>query len=206
MISKNHLTPEISLHLITSECKLFHEPVCEGTERVFDNDPFWGFYWPGGQALSRFILDTPSVVKSLRILDVGSGSGACSIAAKMSGAKIAVANDIDYGAKVAADLNAELNNVIISTCTQNLIGNFCKDFDVILVGDVFYDKDIADQILPWLTNLRKKGKEIYIGDPGRHGLSTDAMNLMDKVLTYELPENCCIENNGFKIVNVWKVK
>lgn len=107
---------------------------------------------------------------------------------------------------MAADLNAELNNVIISTCTQNLIGNFCKDFDVILVGDVFYDKDIADQILPWLTNLRKKGKEIYIGDPGRHGLSTDAMNLMDKVLTYELPENCCIENNGFKIVNVWKVK
>lgn len=49
VICTNHLTPEIKLHLITEQCKLWHSPAdqCE-----FD-DPFWAFYWPGGQAISR---------------------------------------------------------------------------------------------------------------------------------------------------------
>lgn len=48
-ICTNHLTPEIKLHLITDQCKSWHSPAdqCE-----FD-DPFWAFYWPGGQAISR---------------------------------------------------------------------------------------------------------------------------------------------------------
>ena len=53
-ISRAHLTPEIGLRLITPECRLFHEPIREESEKVFENDPFWGFYWPGGQAISRF--------------------------------------------------------------------------------------------------------------------------------------------------------
>lgn len=52
-ISNDHLTPELSLHLITPNCEIWHSPA---TKFHFDNDPFWAIYWPGGQALSRFLL------------------------------------------------------------------------------------------------------------------------------------------------------
>ena len=66
------------------------------TNAVFKNDPFWGFYWPGGQALNRFILDS-TIAKDKSVLDFGSGSGAGSICAMLRGAKYAIANDIDEG-------------------------------------------------------------------------------------------------------------
>ena len=36
-------------------------------------EPFWSIYWPGGQALARYIIDNPSTVRGRRVLDVGSG-------------------------------------------------------------------------------------------------------------------------------------
>lgn len=203
-ITRNHLTPEIALRLITPECRLFHEPITDESERIFENDPFWGFYWPGGQALSRFILDNPNVVKSKTVLDVGSGCGASSIAAMMSKAKSVTANDIDSIASLAALLNANLNNLEIKTSEQNLIGEPNIKGDVILLGDLFYDVEFAENLLPWLQKLQNQGKTIYVGDPGRHGLTENRLKFMEKLATYELTENCCIENNGFKNVFVWK--
>jgi len=52
VVCTNHLTPEIKLHLITEQCKLWHLPA---DQCQFD-DPFWAFYWPGGQAISRYIV------------------------------------------------------------------------------------------------------------------------------------------------------
>lgn len=48
--TNKHLTPEIELHLITPECPLW-------SSNGYDCpilDPFWAFYWPGGQALTRW--------------------------------------------------------------------------------------------------------------------------------------------------------
>ena len=50
-ITSKHLTPEIKLHLITPQCQLWHG---RGEECPIA-DPFWAFYWPGGQALTRLI-------------------------------------------------------------------------------------------------------------------------------------------------------
>lgn len=49
IVCTNHLTPEIKLHLITEQCKLWHLPA----DQCQFVDPFWAFYWPGGQAISR---------------------------------------------------------------------------------------------------------------------------------------------------------
>ena len=46
--SRDHMTPEITLHLITRCCQLWHE---KGDKSPFV-DPFWAFYWPGGQVLT----------------------------------------------------------------------------------------------------------------------------------------------------------
>ena len=57
--------------------------------------PFWAFAWAGGQALARFVLDHPVVVKGKRVLDFASGSGLVAIAAAQAGAAEVEASDID---------------------------------------------------------------------------------------------------------------
>jgi predicted nicotinamide N-methyase len=46
---------------------------------------------------NSYLLDNKSLVKGRRVLDVGCGCGASSIAAKMAGAINVIANDIDEG-------------------------------------------------------------------------------------------------------------
>lgn len=46
----------------------------------------------------RFILDNCQYVKNKTVLDVGSGSAACSLASTIAGASEVTANDIDPGA------------------------------------------------------------------------------------------------------------
>jgi predicted nicotinamide N-methyase len=52
VISQKHLTPEIKLKLITQECQAWNQPVEQNSPHPL-GEPFWAFYWPGGQALSR---------------------------------------------------------------------------------------------------------------------------------------------------------
>ncbi|XP_054089909.1 electron transfer flavoprotein beta subunit lysine methyltransferase [Zeugodacus cucurbitae] len=209
-ISRDHLTPEIALHLITPECRLFHEPVPNiNVTKLFKEDPFWAFYWPGGQAISRYVLDNPSLVAGKSVLDVGSGCGASAVAALMHNAKYVVANDIDEAAGCAVVLNAQLNGIDLEhlhICTDNLIkaSQLVKE-DLILLGDVFYDEEFAAVLQPWLQCLRKAGKQILVGDPGRHGLTADRRQHMRRLAKYELTESGCIENNGFRFVNVWEL-
>ncbi|XP_062549561.1 electron transfer flavoprotein beta subunit lysine methyltransferase-like isoform X2 [Armigeres subalbatus] len=213
--SRQHLTPELALHLITEECTIYHQPIDE--DFCFAAEPFWGFFWPGGQALTRFILDNKQLFDGKSVLDVGSGCGASSIAALKSGAKHVTANDIDPVALQATLLNTELNvvgapdSIVGQHCLRleldqtNQIGTGCDRYDVILLGDLFYDAEIADVLIPWLSRLSRHGKkDIYIGDPGRHGLTETRLRNMIHQARYELPPNVCLENNGFSHASVWK--
>lgn len=89
--SSGSLTPEIQLRLLTPRCKFWWERA----DLWPHSDPYWAIYWPGGQALSRYLLDNPDVVRGKSVLDLGSGCGATAIAAKMSGASRILATDID---------------------------------------------------------------------------------------------------------------
>lgn len=202
-VTTNHLTPELKLHLITENCRLFHSTSEQISTMPF-TDPFWGFYWPGGQAVTRFILDNPSFVRNKSVLDFGSVCGASTIAAKICGSRRCVANDIDEVAAIAAQMNAKLNNVTIETDTKNLINHpDTLKFDLVLLGDVFYDEEFASLLIPWVNNLLKKGNTCVIGDPGRHALSSKLK--LKQLASYELPPNVCIENHGFMFTNVFKV-
>ncbi|XP_055623569.1 electron transfer flavoprotein beta subunit lysine methyltransferase-like [Toxorhynchites rutilus septentrionalis] len=205
-VSRHHLAPEIALHLITPECTIYHEPI--GDDFCFAAEPFWGFFWPGGQALTRYILDNKSLFAGKNVLDIGCGCGASSIAAKLAGANRVTANDIDETALQATLLNAELNAVTagLDVSSQNQIGQPVRDgvYDVLLIGDLFYDAEIANVLMPWLYRLTASRKSIYIGDPGRHGLVGTKLKHMTQLARYELPPNVCIENNGFSHANVWE--
>lgn len=79
--------------------------------------------------------------------------------------------------------------------------------DVILIGDLFYDEEMAKTLRPWLAGHVERGKLVLIGDPGRHALTPvlqEEEGSLQLLATYHLTDNCCLENNGFQAANVWK--
>ncbi|XP_007502594.1 electron transfer flavoprotein beta subunit lysine methyltransferase [Monodelphis domestica] len=200
-----NLTPEIRLRLLTPRCRFWRE---RGDLWPY-SDPYWAIYWPGGQALTRYLLDNPDVVRGRSLLDVGSGCGATAIAAKMSGASRILANDVDPIAGLAASLNCKLNNLDpLPTLAQNLLDSEPAPWEVIVLGDMFYDTDLADRLLQWLRKcMWTHGTRVLIGDPGRPqfcGLGIH--NRLEKLITYSLPEPTGEENYSLTTSSVWNLQ
>lgn len=164
--------------------------------------PFWAFAWAGGQALARYVLDHRETVAAKRVLDVASGSGLVAVAAMKAGAHWALAADIDRFAAKAAALNAALNGVAVETSQSDPVGAE-TDADVILVGDLFYDRDLAPRVLDWLTTLQGAGKTVLIGDPGRTYLPRDRLAQIE---AYDIPVTRALEDAEVKRAAVWRLK
>lgn len=162
--------------------------------------PFWAFAWAGGQALARFILDNPSRIKDKYILDFACGSGLVGIAAMKAGARKVLACDIDYLAVSATELNAKANAVQLDVLCADLIG-LDDGWDVILVGDICYERETAEKVIQWLETLRKKGREVLIGDPGRSYLP---QKLLTKIMCYMIPTTKDLEDSDTKESCVWQ--
>lgn len=163
--------------------------------------PFWAFAWAGGQALARYVLDHPEIVRGQSVLDVASGSGLVAIAAMKAGAASALAIDIDAFASHAAILNAELNSVSVQTSDADPVGQ-PTDAQVILVGDLFYDRDLAPRVLDWLIAQQNAGKRVLIGDPGRTYLPRDKL---EQIAAYDIPVTRALEDAEVKRAAVWKL-
>ena len=77
--TRTKLVPEMELRLLTSSHKLWNEPLNNFDSISNENnsiiEPFWSIFWPGGQVLSRYILDS-KCVENQKILDLGCGCGA----------------------------------------------------------------------------------------------------------------------------------
>nr|XP_045597158.1 electron transfer flavoprotein beta subunit lysine methyltransferase-like [Procambarus clarkii]XP_045597159.1 electron transfer flavoprotein beta subunit lysine methyltransferase-like [Procambarus clarkii]XP_045597160.1 electron transfer flavoprotein beta subunit lysine methyltransferase-like [Procambarus clarkii]XP_045597161.1 electron transfer flavoprotein beta subunit lysine methyltransferase-like [Procambarus clarkii] len=200
-LSRNHLTPELQLNLITHLCRLW---TCDPKHSPF-RDPFWAFYWPGGQAVSRFVLDNSQIIKGKKVLDFGSGCGASGLAAKLCRAKQVTFNDIDEAAIESVLLNGLKNKLTIDdVSTANLVGTKCHHYDVILVGDMLYDAEFANEVLSWLKGIHESGSLVLIGDPGRFALASHPLKTSLRCLgKYELSQSTMLENNGHSQAFVW---
>ncbi|XP_065148079.1 electron transfer flavoprotein beta subunit lysine methyltransferase [Paramisgurnus dabryanus] len=205
IVNSRSLTPEISLRLITPNCRFWTEK----PELWPFTDPFWAIYWPGGQALARYLLNNPEVSRGRRVLDLGCGCGASAIAAKLTGASHVVANDVDPIATVATKMNCELNGLDPLPCvTENMIGSKPYNWDLILLGDMFYDEVLADDLHQWLHKcICAHGTQVLIGDPGRAQFeSHNIRKLLHKVAQFELPDSVKEENYGLTSSTVWYYK
>ncbi|XP_071485705.1 electron transfer flavoprotein beta subunit lysine methyltransferase-like [Diadema antillarum] len=208
MVTTDHMTPEIRLRLITPLCPLWHH----NTDHCPFSDPFWAFYWPGGQVLTRYILDNPHIIKEKAVLDIGSGCGASAIAAVKGGARKVLAIDIDEVAAQAMRLNAALNGVELEISTKNIIGECAEHdetdhWDVVFLGDMFYDRDFIDRLSLWLNSLVRRNKcQVLIGDPGRQFLQGHPLQeRLQKLYEVNLPANCIEENRGHSVGLVWEL-
>jgi predicted nicotinamide N-methyase len=192
------LVPEIRLYLATEVVPLWRATE-EELEKMGVPPPYWAFAWAGGQALARYILDHPEQIMGKHVLDIGSGSGMVAIAAAKAGAASVLAADIDAFSIAAIRLNTAANGVIVAVTQDDLIGAE-GDWDVILVGDLFYERPLAERLLAWLKTL---GCPALLGDPGRSYFPKDQV---EPLAVYNVQTSRDLEDREIRETGVYRLK
>jgi predicted nicotinamide N-methyase len=168
------LVPEVRL-LVADDVVALWEAMEVEQGRTEQEPPFWAAAWPGGQALARHVLDNPGLVAGRTVLDLGAGSGLVAVAAALAGATRVLASEIDPFGLAAIPENAALNGVSGIEPVGDLLGERPPVVDVVLAGDVCYDRTMTERVLPFLGAARAAGAEVLIGDPGRPYLPHDRL-------------------------------
>jgi predicted nicotinamide N-methyase len=196
------LVPEVSIFVADEAVPLWQKTEEELNEAGLP-PPFWAFAWAGGQALARYVLDNPTAVRGKHVLDLASGSGLVGIAAMKAGAQVVTVSDIDRFALLAAEINARENRVTITTCTDDLLRTIrVEQWDTILAGDIFYERDTAELALAFLRRRARLGATILIGDPGRSYLPKDKLVHLAE---YRVPVTRELEDAEIKRTSVWTI-
>lgn len=191
--------PEILLYQADEPIALWEQTEAAGAEQP---PPFWAFAWAGGQALARHLLDAPELVSGRAVLDLATGSGLVAVAAARAGARTVTANDVDPLSLAAAEANAQANGVPLRFVEGDLLGDGYPEAEVIVAGDVFYSREMAGRVLPFLRRAAGRGALVLVGDPGRAYLPTDGMI---RRVTYEVPVLEALESVPVRRASVWQV-
>ena len=203
------LVPELTLHLATDAMALW-----EMTETEMESaglpPPFWAFAWAGGQALARFIIDTPETVGGRRVLDLAAGGGIAGLAALWASAAHVTANEIDAHAAAAIALNAEINGFAagLEIIKRDMLDEpvLANDggplWDLVLAGDICYERPMAERMLAWLTRHANAGALVLIGDPGRAYLPSVGLQ---EVARYPVPTPLELEDREIRDTAVLRV-
>lgn len=195
------LLPEVKLHLATEMTALW-----TASETFLQRNgveaPFWAFAWAGGQALARHVLDRPEIVRGKRVLDFASGSGLVAIAAMKAGARRVIANDTDPFACEAMKLAFAANTVSVDIDTCDRIGEELSGIDLVLAGDVFYERSMADRVWPWFRDLAARGIDVLYGDPARTYAPADFIVRVDEL---RVPTSSDLEGTDEKQTYIYRV-
>lgn len=195
------LVPEVTLQLAHEAVPLWQKTEEELGEMGLP-PPFWAFAWAGGQALARHVLDHPEIVAGKRVIDLASGSGLVGIAAMKAGAASVLAADIDLFSVEAIRMNAVANDVVLVATEDDLLVQPATGCDVILVGDLFYEKGLAAKVFSWLADAEARGIFTLIGDPGRSYLPREKLT---KLGEYRVAVTRDLEDAEVKLTSVWRL-
>ncbi|WP_250038112.1 class I SAM-dependent methyltransferase [Paractinoplanes maris] len=163
--------------------------------------PFWAFAWAGGQALARHVLDHPDLVSGRSVLDLATGSGLVAVAAARAGAEPVTANDIDPYSLAAAEANAVVNGVEVRLLEADILDSD-ESYGVVLAGDVFYSREMAGRVLPFLRRAAGRGSLVLVGDPGRAYLPDSG--LIERAV-YDIPVPVSLESVDTRRTRVWQL-
>jgi predicted nicotinamide N-methyase len=199
LVSAPALVPEIRLHLAAEILPLWQATEADLARKNLP-PPYWAFAWPGGQALTRHLLDHRELVAGRRVLDFAAGSGLSAIAAAMAGAAAVTAADIDRFALAAIALNADINGVEVACIGEDIIGS-AGDWDVVLAGDVCYERPMAERVALWFGELTRAGRLVLIGDPGRSYLPAAGLSEIGR---YQVPTTLELEYCTLRETVVWR--
>jgi predicted nicotinamide N-methyase len=194
------LVPELRLYLATSLTPLWHATEETLARRGLD-PPYWAFAWAGGQAIARHVLDHPDLVRGRRVLDFAAGSGLAGIAAARAGAASVTASELDPIACSAIQLNAEANGAALEVARADLTAGPEASWEVILAGDVCYERPMAERVFAWLTARARRGTLVLLGDPGRAYLPPG----LAEIARYPVPTTLEVEGCEERLTRVFRL-
>lgn len=194
------LVPEITLRLAEESLPIWQKTEDELGEMNVP-PPYWAFAWAGGQAVSRYLLDNQDVCRGLPTLDLGSGSGISAIAAAKAGASHVVAADIDPLALAACTVNAAANAVTLHTTDRDILSATPPRKSIVIIGDLFYERELADRVLRFIDGAKNEGCAVYIGDPRR---SYFPKGKFTPLAEYQVPVTRELEDFEIKRTTVWR--
>jgi predicted nicotinamide N-methyase len=197
------MVPEFKLWLATEYVPIWQATEVWLAEQNVD-PPYWAFCWPGGQAIARYLLDHPLEVRGKRVIDFAAGSGVSAMAAMRAGALSVIANDIDAMSLAATRLNAAANDLTVGLSGEDWLAgpDASPDTDVVIAGDVCYERDMSARALAWLRGHARAGRLVLLGDPGRNYFSAQGL---EERARYDIPTSLQLENRGMRETVVWQV-
>lgn len=170
--------------------------------------PFWAYPWPGGSALARYLLDRPELVRGRAVLDVGCGGGVAALAAARTGAGRVVADDVDPWAlattRIAAArqaLRVELSGVDLAAAGWSAA--MSAAYDVVLCGDVSYERDVAPLVRALLSGASRAGLLVLASDPGRAWFSDEGL---EELAAYRVEVPSDLEGTRERRPRVFRVR
>ena len=188
--------PEVRLHTATELTPLWRATQ-EWLGTFGLEVPFWCVPWAGGQALARWVLDHPGEVRGKRVLDFGAGSGLVALACAYVGAASVRAVDIDPFAEAACLMNAEENGLSIDVSIGDIVGS-AVEADVLLAGDVWYERAPAARFEAWLGASARQGVRVVTGDPARSYVPSGLLELA----RYDVPTTADLESATMRTTRV----
>ena len=75
-----------------------------------------------------------------------------------------------------------------------------RGWDVVLAGDVAYERDMAAAVFAWLEGLARRGALVLVGDPRRSYLALDRLEC---VAEYSVPTTRALEDAEIKRTGVF---
>lgn len=162
--------------------------------------PFWATPWPGGIAIASLLLNDPAWVKNRRVLDVGCGSGIAGVAAARAGGSV-ILNDADPLALTVASLTARANGVSVEFLLGDATELPCEVAEVVLVGDVFYERSKAEGLLLQLQRYASCGLTVLAADAGRRMVKLPGRHLFD----LEIEVSRDIEGTDRRVATVYQL-
>ncbi len=200
-VSAPILCPEILLHL-SHDLDSIWESQESWLARCGLPPPFWAVAWIGGQALARYTLDNASLFRGLSILDLGSGSGLCAIAAAKAGAEAVEAYDIDPFSRNVVAINARLNDVSIESLLDDVV-EIPSRWDVVLAGDLWYERFGAERLTAWLRRIARSGTAVLLGDCRRAHFPRFGVTELKQ---YDVPSPRSLERTAVTTTSVWRIQ
>ncbi len=113
------------------------------------------------------------------------------------------ASDIDPIAAAATRLNAKLSGVDIEVTETDPAGRIEDDWDLVLVGDIYYSEELGRPATGWLQALAARGTEVLIADNDRLHFPRDPFEALG-TMTIE-PYYAILDSEKGR-VGLWRAK
>ncbi len=150
------------------------------------------------------LLDRPELARG-RVLDVGCGGGVSALAAARAGAADVVANDIDPWALATVELAAARQQLHVRPLLADLTlrPEAVGGFDLLLCGDLAYERSYAAAQRALLLRAREAGARVLVADAERAYFAPEGLGL---IAEYRVPVPLDLEGVQERTARVYELE